>query len=757
MSPLRERPPWTELAALLSAGVAITAWSFSGRAVSVEGVATLGLAALCALAPRRAAASAAPVAAEAALITGALGASLIACTVAGPLPPTHALRVVHAILFGEVLGVATAMAAALPMRTDTLRRAAVPGLLVGGFATLAMWPAASRDASLGAYSAFGASVFGALYHLYAVRRPLMPIERARMIAPGVGAAALAASMLIRARWGREVSPLVMAAGVAAQVIGLTAGTGAIGLDRSALLARRAAAVAAGLAVGAFIALAVPSVSLVAVCGAMATTLLALPYFERRLRPDEGRLLDACDEVERLLPTVRDEIDLAASVLDPLRAAARNLRAPAAIWLLHRRESLFIDVSGGARRAALSLETARPVLAWMRARPGAVFTDTLRPYVVRRAELRPLVASLDELGALGAVGLREGDELIGAILIPRGARVSVPSYEEQLRVEALARQVEGVVALLSALARSRARADEAVVRGEGARRDADDARRETERLLALHEGARFMRALTEHDERWTAYAMCSRSLRDKAIALSSRGPVALVCEGGSGAVAIARIIHAERCARGAPFVVVDAGRARVDSLHASLVGDAREHPEVAGWLEHARGGTLVIEDLAAMGHDGQVALLDALRTGSSRRIGAEHGYVAELGVVVTLRDAPERLDLPRALIEMLSGRTLEVPPLRDRLDDLESLTLVAIERACRVHARAPMGIGAEAALALRSYAWPGNLDELTTVVEHAVLRARGPRIALDDLPAHVRVSLAESDEEYESERPWRGDA
>lgn len=757
-SPFRERTPWSELAALVSVGVAVTSWSLSGRAVTAEGLGTLSLALLCALAPRRAAASMAPVATEAASISGALGASLVACTVAGALPPTHGLRVVHALLFGELLGVATAMAAALPLRADTLRRATVPGLFVGGFGALAMWPGGRGDWSVGAFSAFGASAVGALYHLHAVRRPLMPVERARMVAPGVGAAVLAIATLLRALGGPQVSPLVLAVGVAAQVLGLTAGTGAIGLDRAASLARAAVAVGGGLGAGWFLLAAAPSVPLLGVCGALAATALAWPSLQRRLRPDGGRLLDACGEIERALPAVRDEMDLAAAVLDPLRAAARSLRAPAAIWLLPRGESLQIDVSGGARRGALSLEQARPVLAWMRARPGAVFTDTLRPYLVRRAELRPLVDALDALGAIGAAPLREGDELVGALILPRGSRVDVPTYEEQLRVEALAHAVEGVVALLAALDRARARADEAVVATGAAQRDATQATREHARLLALHEGARRVRALGLLEERWIAYASSARSLRDKALALSPRGPVALLAEPGAGAAAVARLLHDAHAAAGAPFVAVDTGAIRVDDALSSLVGDARVTPERAGWLEHAAGGTLLLEDLPAMGHDALVALLDALRAGGARRLGAEHSYPVDVRVVVTLRRAPDQHDLPRGLIEMLAGRCLRVPPLRERGEDLESLTLFALERACRAQGRAPLGVSAEAAVALRAYAWPGNLDELARVIDVAVRHARGARVEVDDLPAQLRASLAGADDdEYDAHRPWRGDA
>jgi DNA-binding NtrC family response regulator len=92
-----------------------------------------------------------------------------------------------------------------------------------------------------------------------------------------------------------------------------------------------------------------------------------------------------------------------------------------------------------------------------------------------------------------------------------------------------------------------------------------------------------------------------------------------------------------------------------------------------------------------------------------------------------------------------------------VEDLESLTLFALERACRAQGRAPLGVAAEAAVALRAYAWPGNLDELARVIDLAVRSARGARVEVEDLPLQLRASLAGDDDEYDAQRPWRGDA
>ena len=87
-----------------------------------------------------------------------------------------------------------------------------------------------------------------------------------------------------------------------------------------------------------------------------------------------------------------------------------------------------------------------------------------------------------------------------------------------------------------------------------------------------------------------------------------------------------------------------------------------------------------------------------------------------------------------------GATLQVPPLRARGEDVESLALLAIDRACRALGAATVGVTPEALAALRAYPWPGNVRELFDAVEHAVARTRGTRVALDALPPHVRGAV-----------------
>lgn len=743
MTPTRLRVPWSELSAIVAACVAMATWAAANRGVSLEDAAVALLAIAVALVPRKALESEAPAASEAAAIAGALAAIAIATLASGRVPPTSLLRVTYAVTAGEVLALSTVLATALPLRSDTLRRALLPGALVGIAAGFGLWSPLGWVSWLPDLRIFGpvAAVVTVLFYVHAVRRPLAPIERARLIAPGLGAAALTAAILVDAVLGRRTSPLVMSAGLFAQVMGMTLGTGAIGLEHASRLARRCAAGAVGIAVGSLVALGVPEFAAAGAPIGTLAMLFAWPAAEKRLRPDEGRLLDACDEIEVGLRTASTLTDLASAVLDPLRIASRNLRAPAALWVLDRRETFRIDVTGSAAAANLSLESERAILSWLRARPTVVFADTLRPYQVRRAELRPLIAGLDAHGALGAMPLLDGDgELMAVLLLPRGARNEAPTYEEEVRLTAVSRAIAGSLSLLSAMERAREREAKAMQRADESDARRESAEREHQMLMERERGVRAFRALGSLDEEWVGYSAPMRSLAERITAVAdSDAPLALIAEPGAGVAAIARAIHAKSPFRHGPLVIVDAASLRDGDALAALVGDQRGARPRPGWFEHAEGGTLVVEDVAALGHDAHVALLEAARDARARRLGGVAPYECRLRLVLVARRAIGDLDLPSELTARVSS-TLQVPPLRARVDDVESLSLLAIDRACRLHTRPLVGLSPEALAALRAYPWPGNVRELFDALDHAVARTRGTRIAVDALPPQVRAVM-----------------
>jgi DNA-binding NtrC family response regulator len=150
-----------------------------------------------------------------------------------------------------------------------------------------------------------------------------------------------------------------------------------------------------------------------------------------------------------------------------------------------------------------------------------------------------------------------------------------------------------------------------------------------------------------------------------------------------------------------------------------------------------GGTLLLRDLPALAKADQARLAAALADDQSTR--DEEGEPALLRprLIGTSRAPLAELELrgaiDPALAAHLGGPALMIPPLRERREDVPSLVLLAIDRACRVLAREPVGIAEEAMTELVDHDWPGDVAELELVIERAVGKASSKTILRQDLP------------------------
>lgn len=742
MSPTRTIVPWPELAALGALFVAVAAWSSAGRPVDPRGLSVAVLAVLIALAPKRLARSGHGAQAEAISVAAALGALSVASVVAGFHPGSRVLRIAHALASGELIGLSTVLAYAQPMRTESLRRAALPGVLVALVGTLGLWPGAEHWFP-GSRALAPVSVgIAALLHLAATRRPTAPVERARWIYPTLGVAALSLASLARSlSGGGDAALLAWSLGVAALVLGLVVGHSDASAAHAGPFARRTLAASLGFLAGAIALVFGPGAPMTAMAIGLGVAAFVLPVIDRWYRPAEGRLLDACARIDRGLARAEALDELAAAVLDPLREAARNLRAPAAFWVLDGARVLQVDVAGTPSVRPLSIEAEKVIVTWLRTRPTVVFVDTLRPHLVRRPELRPVVDALDGYEAFAAMPLCDAEQLLGAVIIPRGDRWAPPSFEEESQLEEVRRHVEGALLRILAAERSGQRAAEALRREAAQVERAMTAEAELARVGALVVESASVVALGARSTRWIAYSPSTRALQASLDALApTEGPIALVAAAGVSVLAAGARLHAmgPRSERG--LMVLDASAIDPRSVLPTLLGDARGEGTKPGWLERAAGATLLIEHAAALGHEGLTALASAVEHGTARRLGDETAYAVDARVILGLPRDPSECDLPVSLSRRLAGRVARVPALRERSEDLESLVYAAIDRACRCADRSPLGITPDALAALRAYPWPGELPELDAALSHAVSAARGSRVQRDDLPPIVRASV-----------------
>ena len=218
------------------------------------------------------------------------------------------------------------------------------------------------------------------------------------------------------------------------------------------------------------------------------------------------------------------------------------------------------------------------------------------------------------------------------------------------------------------------------------------------------------------------------------------------ESGTGKELVARGIHALSRRRHKPFIAVNVAALSETLLESELFGhekgaftgaiDARR-----GLFELAHGGTIFLDEIGEMPLATQTKLLRVLEQREFHRVGGE--TVRRVDVrIVTATNQDLRLLVPmgefrRDLYFRLNVLRIELPPLRERREDIPLLVRAFIEEASERHDRPFPGISAEAMEILTAHAWPGNVRELRNLVESMVVLAPGRQIQPEDIPDDVR--------------------
>ncbi len=462
--------------------------------------------------------------------------------------------------------------------------------------------------------------------------------------------------------------------------------------------------------------------------------------ERTFAPFSGRLLGAATEARARLGPVKSVIDLGRALLPPLRDASGSDDAMPLLYTIDPALEVRVDRAGEAHLSARALpEALRDRLL---ERPGeALVKKALDGLVVRRPHLRGVVEALGALDALVVVPLSIDGELEGAIVVPKGRRRSAPTLEELRALERVADRSAGIVALLSSERRAQGRAGATDQRTHDLMDRIEVLEEERDRLRAEARSWKAGRPAHRMSGTTVAYSAPMRSLMERVVDVAALdAPVLLRAEGGAGVDQIAHAIHERSGRKDGPLVVADCTSVREERAAAALFGEGGvgSPPEFRpGWLSLARGGSLLLADVVALPLSVQHDLAESLAEREVRPLGGAGAEPIDVRVIATTRTdlaalVADGLFDPE-LARWLEPLTLEVPPLRDRPEDVSSLTLLALDRACRLLGRAPMGIDDEALDLLRAYDFPGNVRELTWVVTRAVGVAAGPTVEARDLP------------------------
>jgi len=236
-------------------------------------------------------------------------------------------------------------------------------------------------------------------------------------------------------------------------------------------------------------------------------------------------------------------------------------------------------------------------------------------------------------------------------------------------------------------------------------------------------------------------------------------VIITGESGTGKELVARAIHANSQRKFYPLVSVHCGALTESLLESELFGHEKGAFTGAiytrkGRFEMADSGTIFLDEIATISTKMQIELLRVLETKKFLRVGGNKEITSDFRVICAtnrdLKNLVEKGDFREDLYYRLNVMNINVPPLRDRVEDIPLLVDYFIKKYCSSMNRPLITVDPPAMKRMISYKFPGNIRELENMVERAIVVGNGKKIMLKDLPLARDVidSSVESLDEFE---------
>jgi NtrC-family two-component system response regulator AlgB len=235
------------------------------------------------------------------------------------------------------------------------------------------------------------------------------------------------------------------------------------------------------------------------------------------------------------------------------------------------------------------------------------------------------------------------------------------------------------------------------------------------------------------------------------AAQSDATVLILGESGTGKSVLAREMHARSSRKAAAFLTVSCPSLSPELLESELFGHVRGAftgalSDTLGKVAAAEGGTLFLDEIGDLPPAIQAKLLRLLQEREYERVGETKSRRANVRVIAaTNHDLSASLQAGKFredLYYRLNVISLRLPPLRDRVQDIESIAKRHLEFFAARAGKQIHGFSTEALRSMQGYRWPGNLRELRNVIERAVILGNGQQIDLSDLAEIQRASSSD---------------
>jgi DNA-binding NtrC family response regulator len=226
---------------------------------------------------------------------------------------------------------------------------------------------------------------------------------------------------------------------------------------------------------------------------------------------------------------------------------------------------------------------------------------------------------------------------------------------------------------------------------------------------------------------------------------SRSTILLQGESGSGKELIAKAIHMNSPRKDRPFVPVNTGAMPTDLLESTLFGHVKGAFTSAiaskkGLFEIADRGTLFLDEIATMGIETQAKILRVLQDRKFMHLGGVQEIQVDVRIIaatnVGLRQLVKEGKFREDLFYRLNVISIDLPPLRNRKEDIPLLVGHFLEKFAHENERPVAQISSDALRCLMDYGWPGNVRELENVMERAVVLSSGSNVGVDLLPDNI---------------------